>query len=187
MKSSTNPFVTARANAITVHIPTVPSSTDAHAWFRGTGWYFADETKMLNGPYDSRTLAEIASYQYGLFLEGPEDHEEPRPAVSSCSFPQCYISCTDKCPKAVAAVANEAICGDDLIVWPDDEYCRYDELEEFGANKSDDYEVVAWNTVRAAWYTGALEEGCKEVFFHEYWQILGTDNMEKLKDHLGIK
>jgi hypothetical protein len=38
----------------------------------GPGWYFADETERLNGPYSSRQLAKDALNAYAKWLNGPK-------------------------------------------------------------------------------------------------------------------
>ena len=79
------------------------------------------------------------------------------------------------------------VCLDDLAVWPDDSWCHVEDLEEFLMSKSDDYKIVPYDSLEAAWHTGALEDGCKALFGHEYWQVLNTANERKLREYLGIR
>ena len=78
---------------------------------------------------------------------------------------------------------------EDLCVWPDGTYCQVHELEcmtQGPCAKSDDYEIYSYDSIAAACITGALEDGCKALYGHEFWQIISDDEMVELGDYLGI-
>lgn len=78
---------------------------------------------------------------------------------------------------------------DDLCVWPCGDWCRMEDIEEYMASpcaKSDDYKVLPWDSVEAAWHTGALEDACKIVLGTEYWQVINAADQAKVCAYLGI-
>lgn len=74
---------------------------------------------------------------------------------------------------------------EDICVWPDGTYCTLGEVEEYYF-MSDDYEVLAYNSLAAAHITGALEDACKRLFGHEFWQVINDNNLAILKRELGL-
>ena len=76
---------------------------------------------------------------------------------------------------------------EDICVWPCGTWCHGENLEEFLMSHSDDYRVIAWDSFEAAWITGALEDGCKALFNHEFWQVLNDSNIAALKAFLGVR
>lgn len=75
---------------------------------------------------------------------------------------------------------------EDVCLWPNGDWCLAEDLEEYLQSHSDDYEVVNWDSFLGAHIDGRLEEGCKALFDHEFWQVLNDTNTQKLKDYLGL-
>ena len=82
---------------------------------------------------------------------------------------------------------NRPIEQDDICTWPCGTYCRAEDLEEMLMSHSDDYEVLAYDSIEAALITGALEDGCLALFSHEHWQVLSDKHMAELRAFLGIR
>lgn len=76
---------------------------------------------------------------------------------------------------------------EDLCVWPDGSYCAFEDLEDMLTMHSDDFEILPYDSFRAAYITGALESECLALFGHEYWQVLNDENATKLLAHLGVR
>ena len=64
-----NPFTDTVSKAVFVLQLTMPDDWHGGHWFSGPGWYFADETEQLVGPYDTREVAQVAMYRYCQSLE----------------------------------------------------------------------------------------------------------------------
>ncbi|UFK26741.1 hypothetical protein [Roseobacter phage RDJL6] len=60
----------------------------------------------------------------------------------------------DWCPendgayRAEQAAIHGASSLEDICLWPNGDWCYREELEEYGASKSDDFEVVSFGTPR---------------------------------------
>ena len=75
---------------------------------------------------------------------------------------------------------NRPIDPEDLAVWPNGDYIEMGEIESYGRDKSDDYEVIPWDSTTAAIITGDIEHYCMQLFGHPYWQVLNDENVAKL-------
>lgn len=63
-----NPFVETIKDAVFMEITSMPADWHTGHWFSGPGWYFADESSELIGPYDSMEESQAAMYRYAQLL-----------------------------------------------------------------------------------------------------------------------
>lgn len=81
---------------------------------------------------------------------------------------------------------NRPIAQNDICIWPDTSYCRFEDLEYMLETHSDDYYVVAYDSFEAAHITGAVEDACMDLFGHDLWQALSEEHLTQLHNDLGI-
>jgi hypothetical protein len=57
----------------------------AYIWENGSGFWFADETEMLNGPYPTQHDAIAALNAYAASLD------QPKAINTTANLPQCQV------------------------------------------------------------------------------------------------